>query len=123
MSLRLLSLAVLMAAGASGAVAQTPALEHALSTGVVGERFDGYLGFAATPGAQVRSQVSTINIHRRALYSSLASRKGASAQDVGVTAGCQLLDRVTVGEAYMLSDGVWRRRGAGQGAPVPDYCR
>ena len=123
MSFRLLILAVLMATGASVAVAQTPALEQALATGAVGERFDGYLGFAATPSVQLRSQVSTINIRRRALYSSLASRKGASAQDVGVTAGCQLLDRVTVGEAYMLSDGVWRRRGAGQSAPVPGYCR
>ena len=123
MSVRLLITTVLLATGASSAAAQTPAFDQALATGVVGERFDGYLGFAATPSAQVRSQLSTINIRRRALYSILASRKGASAQDVGVTAGCQLLERVTIGEVYMLSDGAWRRRGAGQGAPVPDYCR
>jgi len=28
-----------------------------------------------------------------------------------------------VGEIYLLSDGVWRRRAPGQGAPVPAYCR
>ena len=43
--------------------------------------------------------------------------------EVGITAGCQLLARVKVGEAYMLADGVWRRRAAGQPVPVPDYCR
>lgn len=105
------------------ALAQTAAIDAARSTGAVGERFDGYVGIAAPVSAVVRSQVSTINIRRRSLYSSLASRKGASPQEVGITAGCQLLARVPVGQAYMLSDGSWRRRAAGQGAPVPGYCR
>jgi uncharacterized protein YdbL (DUF1318 family) len=71
----------------------------------------------------VRGQVSRINIQRRTLYSNLGSQKGATPQEVGVTAGCQLLARVSVGQAYMLRDGAWRRRLAGQPAPVPDYCR
>jgi hypothetical protein len=108
---------------ASGAAAQTPAIDAARAAGAVGERYDGYIGVAGAVSAAVRSQVASINIRRRALYSSLASRKGVSPQDVGVTAGCQLLARVGVGDAYMLGDGVWRRRAAGQGAPVPDYCR
>ncbi|MGH6658156.1 MAG: DUF1318 domain-containing protein, partial [Sphingomicrobium sp.] len=68
-------------------------------------------------------QVSTVNIRRRALYSRLAVQKGATVQDVGITAGCQLLSRVGIGQAYMLADGAWRRRAASQPAPVPDYCR
>lgn len=108
---------------AAPALAQTPALNAARSAGSVGERFDGYLGVAAPISAAVRSQVATINIHRRKLYSNLAARRGASPQDVGITAGCQLLALVGVGEAYMLRDGVWRRRAAGQPAPIPDYCR
>lgn len=123
MILRLLLGAAALATGAGGASAQTPAVDQARTSGVVGERFDGYIGFVTAPSLQVRSQVSTINIRRRALYSSLAARKGASAQDVGITAGCQLLARVAIGQAYMLLDGAWRRRGAGQPAPVPDYCR
>jgi uncharacterized protein YdbL (DUF1318 family) len=89
----------------------------------VGERYDGYVGIAAPVTPPVRAQVSKINIQRRALYSNLGSQKGANPQEVGVTAGCQLLARVTMGETYMLADGKWRRRGAGQPAPVPDYCR
>jgi uncharacterized protein YdbL (DUF1318 family) len=117
---RLVLLALLAAIPAA---AQTPAVDGARVAGAVGERFDGYVGVAVPVSAAVRSQVASINIQRRALYSRLAASKGVSPQDVGVTAGCQLLARVSVGEAYMLGDGVWRRRAAGQGAPVPDYCR
>jgi len=107
----------------ASAIAQTPAVDAARAAGIVGERYDGYMGLRGAASGAVRSQVATINIRRRALYSNLAASRGASPQDVGITAGCQLLARVGVGEAYLLADGVWRRRAAGQGAPVPNYCR
>ena len=103
--------------------AQTPAVDAARAAGQVGERYDGYMGVVGAVSGAVRSQVATINIRRRSLYSNLAARKGVSPQDVGVTAGCQLLARVAVGEAYLPAEGGWRRRGPGQPAPVPDYCR
>ena len=117
---KLFFLALLVAVPAP---AQTPAVDAARAAGAVGERYDGYLGVASPVSGAVRSQIASINIQRRSLYSRLAASKGVSPQDVGITAGCQLLTRVGVGEAYMLGDGVWRRRAAGQGAPVPDYCR
>jgi uncharacterized protein YdbL (DUF1318 family) len=118
MSKRLI-LALLAAAPAS---AQTPAVDAARAAGVIGERYDGYIGVAGPALSAVRSQVARINIQRRSLYSRLASSKGVSPQDVGITAGCQILARVDIGEAYMWADGAWRRRAAGQSA-VPDYCR
>ena len=121
--MRLLLALAFAALAVSPAAAQTPAVNAARAAGIAGERFDGYMGFSAAPSAAFRSQVSSINIRRRALYSSLAAQRGATVQDVAITAGCQLLARVAVGEAYMLSDGVWRRRQPGQGAPTPDYCR
>jgi hypothetical protein len=45
-----------------------------------------------------------------------------AAQDVGIATACALLARVAVGEAYMLSEGNWRRRAAGEPAPRPAYC-
>ena len=121
--MRRLALALIMVAAAAPATAQMPAVDAARAAGGVGERYDGYLGIAGPVAPAVRSQVSRINIHRRALYSNLGSQKGASPQEVGITAGCQLLARVGVGQAYMLADGVWRRRAVGQAATVPDYCR
>lgn len=95
----------------------------ARSAGQVGERYDGYLGYALVqPSAQARQQTEAINIRRRALFTDLAQRRGVSPQEVGITAGCNLLARVQVGESYMLADGQWRRRAVGQPAPVPDHC-
>jgi uncharacterized protein YdbL (DUF1318 family) len=104
------------------AAGQTPAVNAARQAGTVGERFDGYMGYAVAPSAALRSQVETINIRRRAIYSNFAATRGVSPQEVGITAGCQLLARVRVGEAYMLNDGTWRRRAPGQSAPTPNYC-
>jgi uncharacterized protein YdbL (DUF1318 family) len=120
--MRALPLLAALLAGAP-AVAQTPAVNAARSAGIVGERFDGYLGIAGPASGIVRSQVATINIQRRSLYSRLAANKGVSPQDVGITAGCQLLARVAIGEAYMSTDGEWRRRVPGQPRPIPTYCR
>jgi uncharacterized protein YdbL (DUF1318 family) len=117
----LLLFAALMVGAAAGA--QTPAVDAARASGIVGERYDGYLGLAAPASAALRGQVATINIRRRALYTRLAASKGVSPQEVGITAGCQLLARVAVGQAYLATDGRWRRRGPGQAPPVPDYCR
>ena len=108
---------------AGSASAQSPAIEAARSVGVIGERYDGYIGVSGAASVAVRNQVARINIQRRSLYSRLAASKGVSPQDVGLTAGCQLLAGVGVGEAYMWADGAWRRRAAGQGPPQPDYCR
>jgi uncharacterized protein YdbL (DUF1318 family) len=116
-------LIVLALFAAVPAAAQTPAVNAARAAGAVGERYDGYIGVAAPVSGAIRSQITSINIQRRSLYSRLAASKGVSPQDVGVTAGCQLLSRIGAGEAYMLGDGVWRRRAPGQGAPIPDYCR
>ena len=118
---RFLGLAAI--AAASAGLAQTAALDAARGAGTIGERYDGYMGIAAGSAAALRSQVATVNIRRRALYSQLAGRRGVTPQEVGITAGCQLLAGVGIGQSYMLSDGVWRRRGAGQRAPVPEYCR
>lgn len=107
----------------AGAAAAQTAYFDARAAGQVGERYDGYLGYpAGAPGPQARSQTEALNIRRRALYSDLAQRRGVSPQEVGITAGCTLLGRVAVGERYMLSDGQWRTRTAGQPVPVPDYC-
>jgi len=118
------ALAVLATISSASGAAQTgaSAMVAARQAGQIGERFDGYLGWAVPPPDALRRQVEAINIRRRSLYANLAHQRSASPQEVAITAGCQLLARVAVGEIYMLNDGVWRRRAPGQQVPVPTYC-
>ena len=122
---RALLLAATMALVVAPAVAEpaASAVARARGAGQVGERFDGYLGLVVDSGPLLRHQVQAINILRRSIYSQFATSRGVTLQEVGITAGCQLLGTVGVGERYALTDGMWRVRGAGQAAPVPDYCR
>ena len=118
---RLLALA--MTAVAAPAGAQTPVVQSAIATGQVGERYDGYMGFAAQPSEALRRQVIAINIRRRNLYLQLAAQRNVTAELVGLTAACTLFRQLPIGEAYMLSDKVWRRRAPGQSVMLPEYCR
>ena len=122
MKIGIFAAGVISAALGAPAIAQTPAINQARAAGQIGERYDGYIGVAGTVSPQVRSQVGAINIRRRSLYSNLGAQKRVSPQEVGITAGCQLLAGVAVGEVYLLADGRWRRRGAGQAIEMPSYC-
>jgi len=111
-----------LAIPASAPAQDSAAIVAARRSGLIGERFDGYLGLAsANVSPDLRRQVGAVNIRRRALYSNLAARKGVTPEEVGITAACSLLRRVSAGEYYFLSQGGWRRLAAGQSA-VPDYC-
>lgn len=112
----------LAALAASPAAAQTPSLSVAMAAGQVGERYDGYIGFAVAPSPALQREVNAINIRRRSLYTDLAMHQNVTPQVVGIATACQLLSRLLVGEAYMLGDGTWRRRMPGQPAPQPSYC-
>ena len=103
--------------------AQSPAVGQAIAVGQVGERYDGYMGFAASPSPEVRRQVSAINIRRRNLYIGLAGRRNVTPELVGMATACQLFAQLAPGEAYLLNDGTWRRHSASQPVPLPDYCR
>lgn len=118
-----LVVALLAACLAAPAAAQnSPTIRAAKAAAQVGERYDGYLGSASSLPAGVRREVEAVNIRRRSHYSRLAAAKGVSPQEVGITAGCVTLRSVGIGEAYLLADNRWRRRLAGQPAPVPNYC-
>ena len=119
----LLVAALVLIAGPGQAETAASAVVRARAAGIVGERYDGYLGIVAGGSPLLRSQVQAINIRRRALYSQLANSRSVPLQEVGLTAACQLLATVGVGERYALSDNLWRARQRGQAAPVPDYCR
>ena len=119
---------VLIAVGIAGmaAPASVPAQDSATivaakRAGQIGERYDGYIGYVTAPSPMLRRQVDAVNIRRRSLYSGLAARKGVSPQEVGITAACSLLRRITAGEYYLAGPEGWQRNGPGR-TPVPSYC-
>lgn len=106
----------------SPARAQSGAVVAAIGNGTVGEQADGYLGIAGSVGADVRSEVESINIKRRAAYTQLATQRGVTVQDVAAATGCQTLSsRVKQGQAYRVGAGAWQTKGAGPIA-LPPYC-
>lgn len=117
-----LTLAAMVLVPSAASAQDTPQLAAARAAGQVGERYDGYLGLASAASPLVQRQVSSINIRRRSLYIGLAQRRGVTPQAAGIATGCELLTRVPVGEVYLLQDGTWRRRQAGQTIPRPAYC-
>jgi len=117
-----LALAVAILVPGAVSAQSYPELAAARQAGQVGERFDGYLGVAAPTSALVQRQVSATNIRRRSLYLGLAQRRRVTPDVAGMATGCELLGMIAVGEAYMLQDGTWRRRGAGETIVRPSYC-
>jgi uncharacterized protein len=106
----------------AGAQGQVSAIREAIRSGAVAERFDGYMVFRPGADRAIRNQVGTINIQRRSLYTRLAQRRGVTAEVAGIAVACQLLARVPVGGAYVLSDNIWRRRAAGDPPVRPSHC-
>lgn len=106
----------------SPARAQSGAVASAMASGAVGEQADGYLGIAGSVSDAVRSEVESINIKRRAVYTDLAGKRGVTVQDVAAATGCQTLSsRVKPGQVYRIGAGAWQTKGAGPIA-LPSYC-
>ena len=109
------AIAFLVTATLTAPLAAQPAatLASAIQAGEVGERYNGYMGYAVAPSPEIRRQVQAVDLRRRNLYIELGSRRNVNAEAVGIATGCQLLRRLAPGEAYLLPDGMWRRWLAG----------
>lgn len=110
--------ASLLGAGAAHAQADA-ALDQARAQGVVGEQADGYLGIAKGGSADIKSRIDAINIKRRAAYTDLAAKRGATVQEVAAATACELL------QSRVPAGGMWRdEAGAWRSPPVkkPSFC-
>ncbi len=120
----LIAAGLTLAGAATYAVAQSASLiTVALSEGQVGEQADGYLGIRGPSTSALRAEVDALNIKRRAAYTGLAEQRGVTIKDVAAATGCETLaKRVPAGRAYLMPDGVWRVRKAGEAISLPGYC-
>ena len=119
--------AVLALAAASGLAAAAAAQESAAelrATGLVGERYDGFLGVVGAAPPRVRAEAAAVNIRRRAHYTELARTRGVVVEEAAAATACEIFaTRIAPGQYYLLPDNVWRRREGNAPVPRPGYCR
>jgi hypothetical protein len=112
-----------LAGGTAYAYGLQDAAGELRATGLVGEQADGYLGLVGSASADVRAQMDSVNIQRRAAYTRLASQRNATIEEVAAATACQIFaGRVGPGQYYRLPDGVWRRRNGSEPVPRPSHC-
>ena len=105
-----LALALVVGGGAAPPAA-AGTLDQAKATGLVGERFDGYLGLVdANAPADVRALVEDINAQRRARYADIASNRGVPVDAVGKLTAEKVINGAPPGTYFMGPDGRWRRK-------------
>jgi hypothetical protein len=123
----ILAAGIAVAALAGGATVASAMLQDASASlrasGQAGEQADGYLGIVGSPSADLRAQVDSVNIKRRAYYTDLAAKRGAKIEEVAATTACELFrTKVAVGQYYRGTDGAWHKREPGAPVPLPGYC-
>ena len=94
----------------ANAQARDPAYAAARSSGQIGEKMDGYLGYVGSPAPTLRAVVEDINIKRKAVYAEKARANNATVEEYALTSGCLAIARTTPGEKYQAPDGSWQTR-------------
>ena len=118
-----LSAVILTVAISISPLAQADPAAELRASGQVGEQADGYLGMIGSPSAELRAQVASVNLKRRAYYTELAASRNAKIEEVAATTACELFrTKVGPGQYYRLPDGIWRQREGKTPIRLPDYC-
>lgn len=112
------ALAALALIAPASAQQRDPAYAAARSSGQVGEKVDGYLGFPTAPSQEIRRLADDINIKRKSVYAERAQANAATIEEYAFSAGCQAIARTVPGEKYQAPDGSWQTRTAA--APLRD---
>ncbi len=87
--------------------------DQAKSSGLVGEKMDGYIGAVSAPSASVDALIKAINIKRKEVYFNVASQTGARPDEAAFTGGCTNIKNTENGEYYQAPNGSWVQRTAG----------
>jgi uncharacterized protein YdbL (DUF1318 family) len=118
------ALGIAMVAGGAAYAYQADTAGQLRASGQIGEQADGYLGLVgASAPANLRSQMDSVNIERRAAYTRLASQRGVTIEEAAAATACQIFaSRIGPGQSYRLTDGVWRQRNGNEPVPRPSHC-
>jgi uncharacterized protein YdbL (DUF1318 family) len=92
----------------------TPALAASLeelrASGVIAERFDGYVEVRGSGNAEAKQIVQTVNAERRKIYSRRAKEQGVSPDQVGRVYAEQIFQKAPAGTYFRREDGSYIRK-------------
>lgn len=92
-------------------VASAITLDEAKSSGLVGEKLDGYLGTVSNnPSKEVVALVEDINKRRKASYQEIAKKNGTELKAVEMLAAEKAIAKTTQGQYIQLPNGNWGKK-------------
>ena len=86
-------------------------LDGPRATGLVGERFDGFVVVRdPNAGGDVKALVNEINTKRQAFYTNIANQQSVSVAEVGKIYANQIYQNAPRGYWFLTSTGSWRQK-------------
>lgn len=86
-------------------------LDDAKSEGLVGEKYDGYLGTVVTSASnEIRALVDRINTERRKRYQEIAEKNGIPIAEVEKLAARKAIERTQPGHFIQLPGSPWEKK-------------
>ncbi|MCW8876863.1 MAG: YdbL family protein [Kangiellaceae bacterium] len=96
-------------AGASFTVAASE-LTEPKAKGIIGERFDGYLGIVNSAPANIKALVKSVNAKRKARYKQIAKKRQQPLSKVELIAGAAAIKKTKKGNFIFLKGKGWSRK-------------
>lgn len=84
-------------------------LQEARSSGMVGEKLDGYVA-ALKNTPEVSSLVTEVNARRKQEYARISSQNGQPVDVVAKLAAQEVINKLPKGSSYQSPDGGWKKR-------------
>jgi uncharacterized protein YdbL (DUF1318 family) len=105
--------AVFAAATLMTAWAADPVIEQAKAQGIIGEKYDGYIGVvdAGRASADLKRRVDELNARRLAEYTEIGRKTNVAVADVGIGMAEKLFARADTGEMLLAGPGEpWKKK-------------
>lgn len=87
------------------------ALTAPKSQGIIGERFDGYVGIVKKPAsAKIKTLVDTVNQKRKSRYKEIAVKRQQALSKVEIIAGESAIKKTKPGNYIFLKGVGWKKK-------------
>jgi uncharacterized protein YdbL (DUF1318 family) len=86
------------------------ALTAPKSDGIIGERFDGYVGIVKDASPKIKALVKSVNQKRKEKYKEIAIKRQQALVKVEMIAGESAIKKTKPGNFIFLKNGGWKKK-------------